>query len=124
MKAIYFMIVLVLICCRSESTLSINPNKLIGTWISNSANAPDHFRWTFDTSNLYMVRDSTAVCDPAQSQPWEYRVDKSSLIAHYAGISNDLVPIPDIRFLIITLSDSTLIIEGVNSDRQQFKKCR
>ena len=124
MKAIYSVIVLVLICCRGESTLSIDPNKLIGTWISNPANGPDHLRWTFDVSILYIVQDSTAVCDPAQGQPWEYQVDKSTLIAHYVGISNGLVPMPDMRFLIITLSDSTLIIERVDSDRQQFKKCR
>lgn len=92
--------------------------------MSNLVSGHPDFRWTFDISNLYITKDSTVVCDPANSQPWEYRVDKRTLIARYNGISNGLIPVPDMRFLIITLSDSTLILEGITSDRQQFKKCR
>ncbi|ACT93510.1 hypothetical protein [Dyadobacter fermentans] len=124
MKAILYFLLTVLVCCCNKSEVSIDANKLHGTWELRSSTSPSKTRWTFDPAYLYIATSASDTCRPAEGQPWEYRVTGKTFHARYVGISHGLITIPDIRYEITDLSDSTLTLENGNSGRQQFFKCR
>gem|GEM_PF-6844606 len=80
-------------------------------------------RWTFDKDYLYQVSDSLKVCQQAQSQPYKYWIEKDVLVARYYGITNGLIPIPDERYRVFSVSSKNLIVEFPEGRRVEFKKC-
>lgn len=124
MKALPYLLLMLLVCCCKESEVSFDTNKLIGTWKLRSSTSASQIRWTFDPNYLYIASDSSGTCRSAEGQPWEYGVTGKTFHARYVGISNGLVTIPDIRYQIAALSDSILTLENSGSDRQHFIKCR
>lgn len=124
MKALTYLLLMLLVCCCEKSEVSFDTSKLIGTWKLRSPASASHIRWTFDTNYLYIASDSSGTCRSAEGQPWEYRVTGKTFHARYVGISNAFVIIPDISYQIAALSDSMLTLQNSGSDRQHFIKCR
>lgn len=112
MKRLVWLLLLLVSACREKESLSITPAQLIGTWNTRSTIGERYTRWTFDREYLYMVTDTLKVCQPAKSQPWQYRLEDKILVARYAGFTTGLIPIPDIRLAIVSLNPNELVLSN------------
>lgn len=122
MKKVAWMLLLLTTACNKQD-LSIEPDQLIGTWNAQPNSEEMYSRWTFDKEYLYQVSDSLKVCLQAQSQPYKYWIEEDVLVARYYGITNGLIPIPDERFRVSSVSSKSFVIEFPKGQRVEFEKC-
>lgn len=121
MKAITWLLLLGgLFGCRRGSDIDIEPKLLLGTWNGKSAQLFSH--WTFDSDYLYAVQDSSFSCQPVESHPSEYRIEKDVLIIRYIGITNGLIPSVPLRYPIISLTEKKLILSIANQ-QLELERC-
>lgn len=116
--------VLITLGCRSnEPALSINPAQLIGTWTSQSISGSEkpYTRWTFESDYVYVVDDTLKKCQPVTNLSYyRYWLEGDQLVMRYEGITNGLVPIPDIRRRIIAITANEFVLD---IPYQVLKKC-
>lgn len=123
-KLIAWMLFLTILSCRKDSTISFKSNQLLGTWNTTtlSTGGRPYTRWTFDSDYVYLVQDTSKVCQPVNNVTgfYKYWIEDNVLIMRYIGITNGLIPIPDTRRPIISVSDNEIVID---SPRQLLEKC-
>lgn len=122
MKKVAWMLLLLTTACNKQD-LSIEPTQLIGTWNAQPNSEKMYSRWSFDKEYLYKVSDSLKICQQAQSQPYKYWIEKDVLVARYYGFTTGLVPIPDERFRVFSVSSKSFVIEFPKGQHVEFEKC-
>lgn len=122
MRKVAWMLLLLTAGCGKQG-LSIEPKQLTGTWTAQVNAEKPYIRWTFDNEYLYQRSDSLKVCKQVQGQPYKYWIEKDVLVTRYYGITNGLVPIPDGRFRLFSVSSASFVIEFPKGQRVEFEKC-
>ncbi|WP_155297332.1 hypothetical protein [Spirosoma aerolatum] len=110
-------------CHPKEPVLSINPAQLIGNWTSRSISGSEkpYTRWTFESDYVYFVDDTLKKCQSVSNLSYyRYRLEEDNLVMRYEGITNGLVPIPDIRRRIIAITANEFVLD---SPYQVLEKC-
>lgn len=125
MRNSVWMLIFLLAGCHKEPSLSVSPSQLIGTWNSPSAltlpTEKPFTRWTFTSKYVYMLTDTLKSCQPIDNNSYyAYWVENDMLVMQYAGITNGLVPIPDIRRRISSITATEIVFD---SPRQVLEKC-
>ena len=123
MRKVAWIFLLLTAGCHDKQSLSIEPNQLIGTWNAPSSSGKPYSRWTFEKDYLYKVEDNLKVCQQAQSQPYQYRIEEDVLVIRYVGFTNGLIPIQDERFPVVSISQTNFTLVFPDSQRREFEKC-
>jgi hypothetical protein len=126
MKTFAWILVFLALGCHksSDMTPTIDSGQLIGTWKNLSSSGLLPFQWTFNSDFLYLSNVTTTECQPIQTQPWEYRIEKNVLVAKYVGTGGGSNPLPETRFSIIFLTGQRMILQAASYQQEEFDRCQ